>query len=232
VADTRIHGTTKKQVREQFEAIERAALLPLPLDRFPFFHEARRSVNRDGHVEVDKAYYSAPPEFVGRRIWVRWDVRLVRLFDDQWKQRAVHTRVEPGRFCTDPNHIPKTRVSAVERGVDKLLQQTALIGPHVKQWCEAMTQARGIEGVRVLQGFRTLATKHEPDALDRACKTALSHGAWRLRTIRQLLKRDVHAEQKQFDFIAEHPVIRPLSDYSLNSLTQFRKERHHERDSV
>ena len=57
VADTRIHGTTRQQVCKVFEEVERAALLPLPAGRFPFFHEARRSVHRDGHVEVQKAYY-------------------------------------------------------------------------------------------------------------------------------------------------------------------------------
>jgi transposase len=58
VADLRIHGTTKRQVCRVFEEIERPALLPLPAERFPFFHEAQRIVHRDGHVEVDKAYYS------------------------------------------------------------------------------------------------------------------------------------------------------------------------------
>ncbi len=76
VADPRIHGTTKKQVRRQFEEIEREALLPLPRDRFAMFHEARRTVNRDGHLEVDKAYYSAPAEYVSRRVWVRWDAEI------------------------------------------------------------------------------------------------------------------------------------------------------------
>src|SRR3972149_2053866 len=47
VADTRIHGTTKKQVRQMFEE-ERAALQPLPLTPFPFYHEGRRKVHRDG----------------------------------------------------------------------------------------------------------------------------------------------------------------------------------------
>jgi hypothetical protein len=31
--------------------------------------------------------------------------------------------------------------------------------------------------------------------------------------------------QQQFEFLEEHPIIRPLSDYSLTSLLQFRRER-------
>src|SRR5947207_6578946 len=50
VADTRIHGTTRQQVGKVFQEIERAALLPLPVERFPFFHEGRRSVHTDGQI--------------------------------------------------------------------------------------------------------------------------------------------------------------------------------------
>src|SRR5205807_1644755 len=72
VADTRIHGTTRQQVGRLFREVERAALGRLPADRFPCFREGRRKVQRDGHVEVDKAYYSVPPEYLGRPVWVRW----------------------------------------------------------------------------------------------------------------------------------------------------------------
>ena len=227
VADTRLHGTTKRQVRQHFEEIERPALLALPVERFPFFHEGRRSVNRDGHCEVAKAYYSAPPEFVGRDVWVRWDSRLVRLFNEKWEQVAVHVRAEPGRFRTDFKHIPKKKVSCIERGANVLLKQLAIVGPSVKVWSEAMLQARGVEGIRVLQGLKALASKHDATALNRACETAMTYGALRLKSIRTLLKSTSEVkQQEQFDFLEEHPVIRPLSDYSLESLSQFRKDRH------
>ncbi|MBE7458739.1 MAG: hypothetical protein HS102_19335 [Planctomycetia bacterium] len=78
---------------------------PCRPSRFPLFHEARRIVNRDGHVEVDKSYYSVPPEFLGRTVWVRWDSRVVRVFDQDLRQIAMHARHEPGRFATQPAHI-------------------------------------------------------------------------------------------------------------------------------
>ena len=82
-----------------------AALKPLPVERFPFFHEGKRIVHRDGHVEVAKAYYSVPPEYLGHTLWVRWDLRLVRIFNGRMEQIAVHVRQEPGRFSTLPEHI-------------------------------------------------------------------------------------------------------------------------------
>jgi cytochrome c553 len=69
-----------------------------------------------------------------------------------------------------------------------------------------------------------LAGKHPAAELERVCQIALSHGAYRLRTLRELLKRQA-APQQAFEFLVEHPIIRPLSDYSLASLAEFRRER-------
>lgn len=50
--------------------------------------------------EVAKAYYAVPPEFVGRSVWVWWDARLVRVFNERLDQIAVHRRDEQGKFGT------------------------------------------------------------------------------------------------------------------------------------
>jgi hypothetical protein len=212
IADTRIHGTTKKQVGKVFAEVEQPALQPLPLERFPFFHEAQRIVNRDGHVEVAKAYYSAPPEYLGRTVWVRWDVRLVRLFNHRMEPIAVHLRREPGRFSTHPQHIATEKISGIERGAQWFLQKVRWIGPQTTRWAETMLKTRGIEGVRVLQGLVALTHRHPAEALEEACETAFSHRAFRLRILRQLLKRRADRQQ-QFEFAQEHPIIRPLAEY-------------------
>jgi len=105
VADHRIHGTTRDQVRQVFEQVERRTLVPLPQDLFPFFHEAQRIVHRDGHIEVERAYYSVLPEYLGHTAWVRWDSRLVRVFNQRFEQIALHVKREEGRFSTDPHRL-------------------------------------------------------------------------------------------------------------------------------
>ena len=211
VADTRIHGTTKKQVRRVFEEVERQALQPLHLEPFPFYEEGRRKVHRDGHVEVAKSYYSVPPEFLGREVWVRWDSRLIRVFNDQFEQIAVHPRVEPGRFNTSRAHLADKKISAVERGAEYMLLKTVSIGTEASLWAKAMLDTRGIEGVRVLQGFIHLAKKYPARAINQASKTALQAGMFRLRPLRELIKRN--ADQEELEFAESHPIIRPLSEY-------------------
>jgi transposase len=212
VADTRVHGTTRRQVGKLFSEVERPALLPLPAARFPCFCEGQRTVSRDGHIEVERAYYSAPPEHLGLRVWARWDGRLVRIFNRRFEQIAVHVRREPGRFSTQTQHIASEKISGVERGAAYLLGRIRLVGPQATRWAEGMMQARGVEGVRVLQGLLALAKRHHVDQLECACEIAQSHGAYRLRTLRQLIGRD-EPKQQEFGFMEDHPLIRPLSEY-------------------
>jgi transposase len=213
VADTRIHGTTKRQVGKVFHEVERAALQSLPGERFPFFHEARRKVNRDGHVEVAKAYYSAPTEYLGREVWARWDARLVHLFNHRWEQIAVHVRHEQGRFSTHATHIAREKINGLEKGAEYLLNKVGAIGDRTQQWAEAMVTARGIAGTRVLHGLLALTKKHSSDALEKACEIALAHGCWQLQTIRRLVGRTAD-KQEPLPFLDEHPLIRPLDDYA------------------
>ena len=63
-ADTRIHGTTKRQVAVMF-AEERPALGPLPLEPFRYYRFGERTVHLNGCVEVEGAYYGAPPGWLG-----------------------------------------------------------------------------------------------------------------------------------------------------------------------
>jgi len=215
VADTRIHGTTRKQVGKVFQEIEAPALLPLPAGRFPSFREAQRSVHRDGHVEVAKAYYSVPPEYVGRRVWVRWDGHLVRVFNKQMDVIAVHAQQEAGRHSTHNKHIHSRKFSKIERGAEWLLRQAAMIGSDAARWSKAMLEFRGVAGLRVLVGLRALTGRYAAKEIDRACEVALSHEMYRLRPIRELLKRgvDTGREQGEFAFLAEHEIIRDMESY-------------------
>lgn len=225
IADQRIQGTTKRQVKAVFESADRPALLPLPVERFPFFQEEQRIAHRDAHVEVAKAYYSVPPEYVGRTLWVRWDQRRVRIFNLRWEEIALHARREPGRFSTNRNHLAAEKISSVERGAEALLRRAQRVGPQTARWAEAMLKNRGIEGVRVLVGLLALAKRQRSSDLESACETARLHGAYRLRTLRALLKRRSSESQQQLDFMTEHPLIRRMDDYGALVRVSFGPDR-------
>ena len=220
IADNRIHGTTQKQVRKCFEEVERSALLALPINRFPSFEEGKRRVNRDGHVEVAKAYYSVPPEYLGRDVWVRRESHVIRIFNQRFEQIAFHIPGVPGKFGTQDPHVDERKRSGIERGAAYNLNKASLIGPRTGQWAEQMIQQRGIEGIRPLLGLLSLSKRHRADDIESACELALGHGAYRLRTIRKLLKRQGD-RQERFEFMEEHPIIRSLSEYGRLARSAF-----------
>ena len=213
VADTRIHGTTRRQVGKLFEEVERPALQPLPANLFPVFEEAQRTVHRDGYVEFKKAYYSAPPEYVGRQVWVRQETRLLRLYNTRREQIALHALAEPGKFTTDPAHLHSRKRHIIERGADYLLDRCRMIGPLTGTWAQAMHQIRGPQSLRVMQGLLQLAEKYPAAALEKAAKAATHHGAWRLRDLKRLLA--LPGNVVQMDFLESHPLIRSLEAYRI-----------------
>jgi transposase len=213
VADTRIHGTTRRHVLQYFLSVERPALRSLPPNVFPSFTEGRRRVHLDGHVEFDQAYYSVPPEYTGREVWVRGESRLVRIYTVKMEPITVHARAEPGRSRTEDAHIHPLKRRMADRGTVYLRERCQAIGPCAGAWTVAMCQHRGIEGIRVMQGLISLARKTPQEQLERAASKALQRAGWRLGDLKQALAEP--ANVVQVDFLEAHPLIRDMSAYQI-----------------
>ena len=211
VADTRIHGTTRAHVGEVFRTVERETLRPLPPTRFPIYEEGRRKVHRDGHIEIKHSYYSVPPEYLGREVWVRWNDRIVRILNDRFEEIGLHPRVALGKFHTVETHIPPEKRSGIEKGVPDLMQRAARIGESAALWSHELFKVRGVEAIRVLQGFLTLTRTATAAQLDQAARRALVAHQFRLQFFRDVLSKKIVPETPVLT--STHPQIRPLSEY-------------------
>jgi transposase len=211
VADKRIHGTTRRQVQRMFEE-EKPHLAALPPDLFPAFQEGRRKVHRDGHVEIAKAYYSVPPEYTRREVWVRYDGRLVEIFNDAMQRLCVHAHKEPGRRSTAREHIPAEKISNPELGSEWMLKKAWVIGDGACAWAKAMLNARGIAGDRVLNGLLSLKKKHACADINAGCAKALEAQEFSLKGLKKHIANNSQ-QQKSFSFIEEHPLIRDTAEY-------------------
>jgi transposase len=205
-ADTRIHGTTKRQVAAMF-AEEKPALLPLPVEPFRYYQYGKRTVNLDGCVEVDAAYYSAPPGWIGRQVQVQWDLRHVRLLHPQTGELLrEHLPQVRGKHRIKDEDRPKQ----TPPGTQHLLLRAARAGAHIGALCRAMHDEQGQVAVRRIQGVLALAKKHGPAAVEDACGVALEIGVSNYRFVRRYLER---GPQLPLSLRQVDPLIRELTEY-------------------
>jgi len=205
-ADTRIHGTTKRQVAAMFTE-EKPHLLPLPLERFCYYRYGKRTVHLDGHVEIDGAYYSAPPGTIGHVLLVQWDERRVRMLRAETGELLrEHVPQMRGRHRTHDADKPKKTPATTEQ----LLARTRAAGKRIGAVAAEIHRRDGETGVRRVVGLLGLVKKHGHFAVDDACAMALEVGVPTYRFIRQFVERKSGPQValKQID-----PLIRDLTHY-------------------
>jgi transposase len=205
-ADTRIHGTTKRQVAAMF-AEERPTLRPLPVEPFRYYHFGDRTVHLDGCVEVEAAFYGAPPGWIGRRVHVHWNDLHVRLIDPKTRQLLrEHLRAPRGYHRMDdrdrPARTPPTTLA--------LLGRAATAGASIGAVCQHIHAQGTAHSVRQLLGVLALAKKHGVAVVEDAAKAALEIGVPTYRFLRKYVDRrpPLPLTLKQVD-----PLIRQLSLY-------------------
>ncbi len=212
-ADTRIHGTTKRQVAAMF-AEEKPTLLSLPLEPFRYYQHGKRGVNLDGCVEVDAAYYGLPPGWIGREVNVQWDELYVRILDPQnGLLLREHVRQKRGWYRIKkedrPQHMPLQ--------VSQLLWRAGRAGSHIGTLCHLIYSQLGEAGIRRILGVLSLAKKFGTAAVEDACAAALEMGVHEYRFVRRYLERAPQLTLRQVD-----PLIRELVHYRdlINLRTQ------------
>jgi hypothetical protein len=206
-ADQRIHGSTKRQVAAMF-AEEKPSLLPLPLEPFRYYQHGERTVHLDGCVEVEAAYYGAPPGWIGRiMVRVQWDGLHVRLLDPQTGQLLrEHQRQQRGRHRIKDEDRPKR----TPLGIVQLLARAAQAGPHIGQFAKALHERQAEAAVRRIQGILSFTKKYGVARVEDACAAALELEAYDYRFVRRYLERrsEPPISLRQVD-----PLIRQLTLY-------------------
>jgi len=205
-ADTRIHGTTKRQVAAMF-AEERPALQPLPVEPFRYYRFGVRTVHLDGCVEVEAAYYSTPPGWIGQRVHVQWTDLHVRLLDPKNSHLLrEHVRAPRGWHRIDDADRPARTPAPTLT----LLARARHAGAHVHAVCTYIHDHDGAAGVRRILGVLAMVKKYGPAAADDAARAALELQVPTYHFVRRFLERRPAAPLtlKQVD-----PLIRQLTLY-------------------
>ena len=205
-ADTRIHGTTKRQVAAMFSE-ERPALLPLPVEPFRYYQYGERTVHLDGCVEVEAAYYGAPPGWIGRHIQVQWNASHVRLLNPITGQLLrEHLRQERGRHRIHDEDRPRRTPLSTQQ----LLRRAEKTGAHIGTLCQQLHGKYGETAVRRILGVLALTKKYGIASTDDACAMALETGTCEYHFVRRYLE---HNPQLPLSLRQVDPLIRQLTLY-------------------
>jgi transposase len=205
-AFTRIHGTVRRQVREMFKE-EQPALQPLPPTRFEYYRILQRRVHLDGHVEVDRAYYSAPPRYGGATVVVHVGRLWLRILDP-YTQTLVreHELTQRGKRRTAEADRPRQTPPKIEHLIDKVARH----GPACGVFARSAVDQYGATAARMLFGVLDLVRRYGPQAVEHACEVAAQANSLRYRFLRTYLQ---HHATKQ-TLVARHKVVAEIDTYT------------------
>jgi len=177
--------------RQQYEEIEKAALLPLPLMRYEFKRQLYATVAKNGHValSLDRHYYSVPYAYIGKKVKVMFTGYIVEVFCD-YERIAIHKRIQsPFKYTTDKEHLPPMHRFVAELEPDRLLTMADEIHKDVRLYIAKILELKQHHEhlYKVCTGVLNLSKKYGNENLTKACQRASVFGIYNYRIIKKIL---------------------------------------------
>ncbi len=189
-AGLREHGTTHEAPLDRFARVERAALLPLPSQPYDPAVWKQVKLHRDGHVVFEKAFYSAPGEYVGQQLWLRAGLREIRLFSAQFELLVTHRRAtQPGQRLTKLDHFPPEQVEYLNTTRATCQAKAEEIGVATAQVIAELLTSRPVDRRRTAIRVLKLAETYTPARLEATCARGLAFGDVRYLTLKHILEQ-------------------------------------------
>ena len=177
--------------RGLFEAVERAALMPLPADPYVVGEwRIALTVNVDYHVAIERNYYSVPYGLVHKAVDAFLTPTSVQIFH-RGERVATHPRLTGhNRPSTQEAHLAPAHSAIAKRTPDRVRAEAAKVGLATAEYVERLLTGRDHveQGLRSCLGILRLAGKHPAARMEAACQRALSAGARSSGYVEELLK--------------------------------------------
>jgi transposase len=174
VAGMRIHGTTRKRPRIVFEEHEKALLPPLREERFDVPKWSPATVHPDHHIRFGSALYSLPTEYIGKKVEIRADSRLMRIYH-QGAVIKTHPLMPEGRRSTDYEDYPKHKTAYAMRNCDYYIGKAKEVGTNCGSFMEQLLSGDfPWSKLRQAQKLIRLSEKYGAVRVEQACVRALS----------------------------------------------------------
>jgi transposase len=177
---------------QQFEAVDKSALLPLSAMRYEFKKQLYATVAKNGHVGLspDKHYYSVPYACIGKRVKILFTSYSVEIFHN-YERVAIHKRLQsPFKYTTDKEHLPPAHRFVAELEPEKLLVAADEIHRDVKLYIAKILDAKQHPEYlyKVCLGVLNLSRKYGNERLTKACQRSLVFEIYNYRTVKKILE--------------------------------------------
>ena len=146
--------------RERFEALERAALKPLPAEEFGGGEWKTATLHPDCYVAVEGDYYSAPHIHRHKKLRIKLTENQIEIFLEL-ERLAVHprSRHRDGRRIRIDAHFPPASQAYYEATPQKLLSQSRFIHSELNRLFVELFNADLFGNLRRCQGLVRSCTK-------------------------------------------------------------------------
>ena len=215
----RRHSRTQRRPLEHFDAEERPALRPAPVERYDPPLWASPKIGRDHYALVDRALYTLPTRWIGFRLRARADRALVRFYHAGVLVKT-HARQAPGGRAIDPHDFPPERTAYAMRDVTYLQTQADTHGEAVGRFVAAL-----LEGplpwtrMRRVYAVLSLARRYGSGRVQQACALALVVGMLDVHRLQRMLALAVVTPTPSVPTAAALPAparfLRPATQYRL-----------------
>lgn len=194
-AGTRIHGTTRKRPLAQFEDLERDALVPLARpERFDVPRWAEPCVHPDCHIRFGYALYSVPYAYKGKKVTVRADRALVRIY---YRGELVKTHCvqPPGQRSTDYGDYPPHKSEYAMRDPNRLIARARIHAASIGKFAEHLL-AGDFPWAKLRQAHKLLrlVDKYGVARVEAACRRALAFDLVNVRRLETMIEHALDAD--------------------------------------
>jgi transposase len=180
----------------QFEALERAALKPLPAQAYEYAEWKKARVHIDYHIEIDGHYYSVPHSLIKRQLDVRLTATSVECFLNH-QRIALHPRSDrKGGHSTITEHMPKSHRAHLAWTPGRFLNWAVAIGPHTRDLVRHLLTNRPHPemGFRSCLGLLSLEKRFGKERLEAACQRALALSSPTRLSVLSILEKGLDAQ--------------------------------------
>lgn len=159
---------------------EEKFLQPLPFNDFLIPDVREATVHPDCHIQVGKAFYSVPWQYVGKKVRVISTTERVEVFDILSLDRvALHSPARKhGERKTDPLHWPPGKLEHTDFTIERAKKDAKNIGIKTSELIHFLfSKPHPLQFLRRIQGWlrRVSQSKCTREAMEYAATMALQH---------------------------------------------------------